>query len=102
MQERGKARLECEMSSKDVHIRWLKDGCDITASHRYILTSEGKRAEVIIEDCELTDGGEYSVICTQDNDMDQYVTSANLTVDGNGLCLSGVVFFSVSANLFKV
>ncbi|GLD60189.1 immunoglobulin superfamily member 22 isoform X1, partial [Lates japonicus] len=81
VQERGKARLECEMSSKDVHIRWLKDGCDITASRRYIFMREGKRAEVIIEDCELTDGGEYSVVCTQNNDTHEYVSSANLTVD---------------------
>lgn len=56
----------------------------------------GQRAEVIIEECELTDGGEYSVICTQDNDTYQYVTSANLTVDGNGLCPSGVFFFFFS------
>ncbi|XP_071359708.1 immunoglobulin superfamily member 22-like isoform X3 [Trachinotus anak] len=81
VQERGKALLECEMSSKDVHVRWLKDGCDITASRRYIFIREGKRAEVIIEDCELTDEGEYSVVCTQDNDAHEYVTSANLTVD---------------------
>lgn len=40
------------MSSKDVHIRRLKDGCDITASGRYIFMSEGKRAEVIIEECQ--------------------------------------------------
>lgn len=45
VQERGKARLEYEMSSKDVHIRWLKDGCDITGSRRYVFTREGKRAE---------------------------------------------------------
>lgn len=86
------ARLECEMSSKDVHIRWLKDRCDITASRRYIFMREGKRAEVIIEDCELTDEGEYSVICTQDNDAHEYVTTANLTVDGNDFCVSGFVF----------
>ncbi|XP_067356837.1 immunoglobulin superfamily member 22-like [Channa argus] len=81
VQERGKAHLECEMSSKDVHIRWLKDGCDITASLRYIFMREGKKAEVIIEDCELTDEGEYSVVCTQDNDEHKYVTAANLIVD---------------------
>lgn len=73
------------MSSKDVHIRWLKDGRDITASCRYIFMHEGKRAEVILEDCELTDEGEYSVVCTQDNDEHKYVTSANLMVDGNDI-----------------
>nr|XP_033491616.1 immunoglobulin superfamily member 22-like isoform X1 [Epinephelus lanceolatus] len=81
VQERGEAHLECELSSKDVHIRWLKDGCDITASRRYIFMHEGKRAEAIIEDCELTDEGKYSIICTQDNDAHEYVTSATLTVD---------------------
>lgn len=80
------------MSSKDVHVRWLKDGCDITASRRYVFMREGKRAEVIIEDCELTDEGEYSVVCTQDNDAHEYVTSASLTVDGNDFCQSGVLF----------
>ncbi|XP_026166579.1 immunoglobulin superfamily member 22-like [Mastacembelus armatus] len=81
VQERGKAHLECEISSKNVHIRWLKDGCDITMNRRYIFIHEGRRAEVIIEDCELTDEGEYSVICTQDSDTHEYVTSATLTVD---------------------
>lgn len=90
MQERGTARLECEVSSRDVLVRWLKDGRDITASRCYIFTREGRRAEVIVEDCELTDGGEYSVVCTQDNDAHQYVTSANLMMDGNDFCLSGV------------
>ncbi|KAG7244515.1 hypothetical protein INR49_030167 [Caranx melampygus] len=81
VQERAKAHLECEMSSKDLYIRWLKDGCDITSSRRYIFMREGKRAEVIIEDCELTDEGEYAIVCTQDNDTNEYVSSANLTVD---------------------
>lgn len=67
-------------------------------SQEAVATSSRARVEVIIEECKLTDGGEYSVICTQDNDTYQYVTSANLTVDGNGLCPSGVFlfFFSIS------
>uniref|UniRef100_A0A8D3A9S6 Immunoglobulin superfamily member 22 n=1 Tax=Scophthalmus maximus TaxID=52904 RepID=A0A8D3A9S6_SCOMX len=81
VRERGKAHLVCEMSSKDVHVRWLKDGRDVAASRRHIFAREGRRAEVTVEDCELTDGGEYSVVCTQDNDTHEYVTSANLTVD---------------------
>ncbi|XP_047452409.1 immunoglobulin superfamily member 22-like isoform X2 [Mugil cephalus] len=81
VQERAKARLECEVSSKDVHVRWLKDGRDITAGRRYVFAREGKRAEVIIEDCQLEDEGQYSVICTQDNDAHEYVSSAFLTVN---------------------
>ncbi|XP_062402492.1 immunoglobulin superfamily member 22-like [Sardina pilchardus] len=81
VKEKSKARLECEMSSKDVHVKWLKDGRDISCSARYVFVREGKHAELIVEDCDLADGGEYSVVCTQDNDDQEYVTSANLTVD---------------------
>lgn len=75
------------MSSKDVHIHWLKDGCDITASGRYIFMREGKRAEVIIEECQLADEGEYSVVCTQDNDTREYVKFAKVTVAGKNSAL---------------
>lgn len=75
------------MSSKDVHIHWLKDGCDITASGRYIFMREGKRAEVIIEECQLADEGEYSVVCTQDNDAHEYVKSAKVTEAGKNSAL---------------
>lgn len=82
VKEKGKARLEAEMSSKDVHVRWLKDRKDITNNQRYIFMMEGKRAELILEDCELSDNGEYTIVCTQDNDTHEYVSSSNLTVDG--------------------
>ncbi|XP_072529480.1 immunoglobulin superfamily member 22-like [Salminus brasiliensis] len=81
VKEKGMTRLEAEMSSKDVQVRWLKDGRDITNNPRYIFMREGKRAELIIEDCDLEDSGEYSIICTQDNDSNKYVSSSNLTVE---------------------
>ncbi|XP_029107754.1 immunoglobulin superfamily member 22-like [Scleropages formosus] len=81
VKEKGKARLECEMSSKDIHIKWLKDGRDITNNPRYTFMREGKRAEIIIDDCDLADSGEYAIVCTQDSDAQEYVSSANLTVD---------------------
>ncbi|XP_056138393.1 immunoglobulin superfamily member 22-like [Lampris incognitus] len=80
VKEKSTAHLDCEMTSKDVRVRWLKDGRDITGTPRYIFMQEGKRAEVIIEDCDLADGGEYAIVCTQDNDDHKYVSSANLTV----------------------
>lgn len=68
------------MSFQDLHIQWLKDD---------VFTREGKRAEVIIEDCELTDGGDYSVVCTQEND----ISTASLTVVPSALifCISKFV-----------
>lgn len=82
VKEKGKARLETEMSSKDVHVRWLKDGIEITYNRRYIFMREGKRAELILEDCELSDSGDYTIVCTQDNDTHEYVSSSNLKVEG--------------------
>uniref|UniRef100_A0A667WSX9 Immunoglobulin superfamily member 22 n=2 Tax=Myripristis murdjan TaxID=586833 RepID=A0A667WSX9_9TELE len=81
VKEKAQAHLECEMSSKDVHIRWLKDGRDITGRACYVFLQEGKRAELIIDDCELENEGEYAIMCTQDNDTHEYISSANLTVD---------------------
>lgn len=43
----------------------------------------------------LQTGGEYAVICTQDKDVHEYVTSANQTADGNDFCLYGVFFVVV-------
>ncbi|XP_051779360.1 immunoglobulin superfamily member 22-like isoform X2 [Erpetoichthys calabaricus] len=81
VKEKGKARMECELSSKDVFIKWLKDGKDITHNPRYTFLREGKRAEIIIEDCDLADSGEYAIVAMQESDAHEYVSSANLTVD---------------------
>uniref|UniRef100_A0A8C9UYQ5 Immunoglobulin superfamily member 22 n=1 Tax=Scleropages formosus TaxID=113540 RepID=A0A8C9UYQ5_SCLFO len=48
--------------------KWLKDGRDITNNPRYTFMREGKRAEIIIDDCDLADSGEYAIVCTQDSD----------------------------------
>ncbi|XP_026872193.2 immunoglobulin superfamily member 22 isoform X2 [Electrophorus electricus] len=81
VKEKAKARLEAEMSSKDAHIRWLKNGRDVTNDPRYIFAREGKRAELVVEECDLADSGEYAIVCTQDNDAHEYISSSNLTVE---------------------
>ncbi|KAM6960723.1 immunoglobulin superfamily member 22-like [Aplochiton taeniatus] len=81
VKEMSQARLECEMSTKDAHVRWLKDGRDITHDPRYAFARQGKRAEVVVDDCDLADEGEYAVVCTQDNDAQEYMCSANLSVE---------------------
>lgn len=58
VKEKSQARLEAEMNSKDFYVRWLKDGKDITNNQRYIFLREGKRAELVLEDCELSDSEE--------------------------------------------
>uniref|UniRef100_W5M1J2 Immunoglobulin superfamily member 22 n=1 Tax=Lepisosteus oculatus TaxID=7918 RepID=W5M1J2_LEPOC len=81
VKEKSKARLECELSSKDVFVKWLKDGREITHNPQYTFIREGKRAELIIDDCDLADSGEYAIVATQENDAQEYVSSSNLTVD---------------------
>uniref|UniRef100_A0A4W3GQQ0 Immunoglobulin superfamily member 22 n=1 Tax=Callorhinchus milii TaxID=7868 RepID=A0A4W3GQQ0_CALMI len=83
MREKGKARLECELSSKDVHIKWLRNGQEIKRSPKVHFIREGRRAELIIEDAELADSGDYTIVATQDSDPREYPSSASLTVEGN-------------------
>uniref|UniRef100_UPI00398E8544 immunoglobulin superfamily member 22-like n=1 Tax=Pristiophorus japonicus TaxID=55135 RepID=UPI00398E8544 len=80
VKEKGKARLECELSSKDVRIKWLKNGKEITRSAKYNMIREGRRVELIIDDAELDDGGEYTVVAMQDNDESEYTCSSTLNV----------------------
>ncbi|XP_025057898.1 immunoglobulin superfamily member 22 isoform X1 [Alligator sinensis] len=81
VKEKGKACLECELTSKDVTLKWLKNGAVIQKSNKYSMNHEGKRAELIIDDAELTDSGEYTVIAMQDNDPKEYYSTANVTVE---------------------
>ncbi|KAG7268663.1 hypothetical protein CRUP_018374, partial [Coryphaenoides rupestris] len=78
--ERSAAHLACELSCREATVRWLKDGVDVTADPRYAFLREGKRAELLLEDCRLDDEGEFSVVCTQEHDAASYVSSASLTV----------------------
>ncbi|XP_005990539.1 immunoglobulin superfamily member 22 [Latimeria chalumnae] len=81
VKEKGKTCLECELSSKDVILKWLKNGKEIERSPKFSTVREGKRAELIIDDAELDDSGEYSVVAMQDSDAREYVSSAVLTVE---------------------
>nr|XP_006133509.1 immunoglobulin superfamily member 22 isoform X2 [Pelodiscus sinensis]XP_006133510.1 immunoglobulin superfamily member 22 isoform X2 [Pelodiscus sinensis]XP_014434234.1 immunoglobulin superfamily member 22 isoform X2 [Pelodiscus sinensis] len=81
VKEKGKACLECELTSKDVTLKWMKDGKVIERSSKYNMTHEGKRAELIIEDADLSDSGEYMVVAMQDNDPIEYYSTANVTVE---------------------
>ncbi|XP_062919297.1 immunoglobulin superfamily member 22-like [Mobula hypostoma] len=80
VKEKGKARLECELSCKNVRIKWLKNGKEIPRSPKYNMINEGRRAELIIDDAELDDDGEYTVVATQSDDEREYTCSSTLKV----------------------
>lgn len=95
VKEKGKACLECELTSKDVTLKWLKNGAVIQKSNKYSMNHEGKRAELIIDDAELTDSGEYTVIAMQDNDPKEYYSTANVTVEGKNNWIQGEVYKNI-------
>lgn len=82
VKERSRACLECELTSKNVTLRWKKDGQLLERSTKYSMSHEGKRAELIIEDAQLSDGGEYTVVAMQDGDPTEYCSTATVTVEG--------------------
>lgn len=82
VKERSRACLECELTSKDVTLRWKKNGQLLERSTKYSMSHEGKRAELIIEDAQLSDGGEYTVVAIQDGDPTEYFSTAMVTVEG--------------------
>lgn len=82
VKEKSRACLECELTSKDVTLRWKKNGQLLERSSKYSMSHEGKRAELIIDDAQLSDGGEYTVVAMQDGDPTEYVSTATVTVEG--------------------
>ncbi|XP_077902485.1 immunoglobulin superfamily member 22 isoform X3 [Ictidomys tridecemlineatus] len=81
VKEKSRACLECELNSKDVTLRWKKDGQLLAHGSKYSMNHEGKRAELIIEDAQLSDGGEYTVVAMQNGDPTEYCSTATLTVE---------------------
>lgn len=82
VKERGRACLECELTSKDVTLHWKKDGQLLERSTKFSMSHEGKRAELVIEDAQLSDSGEYTVVAMQDGDPTEYYSTAMVTVEG--------------------
>ncbi|KAB0363200.1 hypothetical protein FD754_007356 [Muntiacus muntjak] len=81
VKERSRACPECELTSKDVTLYWKKDGQLLVRSSKYSMNHEGKRAELFIEDAQLTDSGKYTVVAMQDGDLTEYYNTAMVTME---------------------
>ncbi|XP_020666573.3 immunoglobulin superfamily member 22 [Pogona vitticeps] len=81
VKEKGKASLDCELTTKDVKLKWLKNGKVIERSKKFTMIHEGKTAELIIDEADLSDTGEYMVIAMQENDPTEYYSNCNVTVE---------------------
>ncbi|CAI5763292.1 immunoglobulin superfamily member 22 [Podarcis lilfordi] len=81
VKEKGKACLECELTTKDVTLKWLRNGQVIARTNKHSMTHEGKTAELIIDDCQFGDSGDYMVVATQENDPTEYYSTCVVTVE---------------------
>lgn len=73
--EKDEIILKCEVS-KDVPVKWFKDGEEIAPSPKHSIKTDGLRRILKIKKAELKDKGEYMCDCGTDT------TKANVTVEG--------------------
>lgn len=76
--EKDEIILKCEVS-KDVPVKWFKDGEEIVPSPKHSIKSDGLRRILKIKKAELKDKGEYVCDCGTDK------TKADVTVEGEFL-----------------
>lgn len=73
--EKDEIILKCEVS-KDVPVKWFKDGEELLPSTKHSIKADGLRRILKIKKAELKDKGEYVCDCGTDT------TKANVTVEG--------------------
>lgn len=73
--EKDEIILKCEVS-KDVPVKWFKDGEEIIPSPKHSIKSDGLRRILKIKKAEIKDKGEYVCDCGTDK------TKADVTVEG--------------------
>lgn len=76
--EKDEIILKCEVS-KDVPVKWFKDGEEIVPSPKHSVKSDGLRRILKIKKAEFGDKGEYVCDCGTDK------TKADVTVEGEWL-----------------
>lgn len=74
--ESGTATLQCELTKAVDSVEWTKDDKVLKPSGKYRMRQEGRFAELIIQDLDLKDAGNYTCVCGGQK------TTAALTVNG--------------------
>lgn len=69
--------LRCELSKPGVPVEWRRDAQLVREGEKYQMKQEGRVAEMLIRNLNLTDAAEYS--CS----VGTVVTSADIRVRGN-------------------
>ncbi|GAB0185061.1 obscurin [Grus japonensis] len=61
--ESGTATLQCELSQAVGSVEWRKDGKVLMPNGKYKMRREGRFAELVIQDLDLADAGNYTCVC---------------------------------------
>ncbi|XP_025067416.1 obscurin isoform X15 [Alligator sinensis] len=61
--ESGTATLQCELTKAVDSVEWTKDDKVLKPSGKYRMRQEGRFAELIIQDLDLKDAGNYTCVC---------------------------------------
>ncbi|XP_053118296.1 obscurin isoform X21 [Hemicordylus capensis] len=54
------ASLSCEVAQAKTEVKWFKDGKSITSSKKFKIESEGKNRQLVVQQVEKKDAGEYT------------------------------------------
>ncbi|XP_029444171.1 obscurin isoform X11 [Rhinatrema bivittatum] len=73
--EGGTVTLHCELTKAAASVEWKKGNKAIRTSKKYKMKQEGPVAELIIQDLEVKDAGDYTCVCGD------HLTTAALTVN---------------------
>lgn len=63
-------------------LSWKKNGQRLEFGTKYSMIHEGKQAELVIEDAQLTESGEHAVGAMQDGNPTEYCRTAVVTGEG--------------------
>uniref|UniRef100_A0A6I8NYZ4 Uncharacterized protein n=1 Tax=Ornithorhynchus anatinus TaxID=9258 RepID=A0A6I8NYZ4_ORNAN len=75
--ERGSATLRCELARAGARLEWHRERTVLAPGPKYAMRQEGRRAELVVRDLELGDGGPYTCVCGDQT------STAVLTVKGS-------------------
>ncbi|KAK2505531.1 hypothetical protein MC885_009229 [Smutsia gigantea] len=73
--------FECELIYKDVTLSWKKNGQWLERGTKYNMIREGKQAELVTEDAQLSESEEHAVVAMQDGNPTEYCSTAMVTVE---------------------
>uniref|UniRef100_A0A673M7Y3 Obscurin, cytoskeletal calmodulin and titin-interacting RhoGEF b n=1 Tax=Sinocyclocheilus rhinocerous TaxID=307959 RepID=A0A673M7Y3_9TELE len=77
-----KATLSCEVSDAKTEVKWFKDGKQLISSKTVHMESKGKSRQLVLENVEKKDAGEYTCEVGNDNDSINHVqTNATLSCE---------------------